>query len=323
MQSLSAQINTMPSDSILRNIPEHALENFLPGFGLARSIVLRNTRGRVDLQVILGFAFLAASLSGTIRYAWQKSAGFYEQIRRWLVSSVTISGHEELGRDFIAWMNSASSSRSSRHLNAHKKDGSQSAQKRVSYATDTRDYSMFGSGHRSTAVPAGTNSGSLDDTSPAIEYAPAQGTHWVFHNWTLFMIRDEGEKVNVEKPYDQMTGGSGLFGGQPSLAPWFVTSRTHNLEISVFGWSTTPIQNLLTEINKFAAERAKKERTTSLYMLSQVGEATWGDPITRPARPLSTVDLDEQEKSGLVEDTVQYLGGRSFYARRGIPYRRG
>lgn len=46
---------------------------------------------------------------------------------------------------------------------------------------------------------------------------------------------------------------------------------------------------------------------------------------SRPNRPITTVDLDHGDRDALVADVAQYLrpATRRFYARRGIPYRRG
>ncbi|ELQ32606.1 mitochondrial chaperone bcs1 [Pyricularia oryzae Y34] len=53
--------------------------------------------------------------------------------------------------------------------------------------------------------------------------------------------------------------------------------------------------------------------------------AFWDTTIVKPQRPLSTVYLDEGEKSRLVEDIREYLRPqtRNFYRDRGVPYRRG
>jgi chaperone BCS1 len=45
----------------------------------------------------------------------------------------------------------------------------------------------------------------------------------------------------------------------------------------------------------------------------------------RPARPLDTVVLEEEQKDQLLSDIEEYLrpSTREWYAVRGIPYRRG
>jgi mitochondrial chaperone BCS1 len=47
--------------------------------------------------------------------------------------------------------------------------------------------------------------------------------------------------------------------------------------------------------------------------------------ITRPSRPLRTVDMDERIRASLIKDIERYLdpSTRRFYSNRGIPYRRG
>ena len=54
-----------------------------------------------------------------------------------------------------------------------------------------------------------------------------------------------------------------------------------------------------------------------------VRQGVWDISAERPARPLSTVDMDSKDKQDMVDDITKYLASRQFYSNRGIPYRRG
>lgn len=54
--------------------------------------------------------------------------------------------------------------------------------------------------------------------------------------------------------------------------------------------------------------------------------ATTGTKLfVRPTRSLATIDIDQDQKQALIDDIMKYLrpAERRFYARRGVPYRRG
>jgi chaperone BCS1 len=54
-------------------------------------------------------------------------------------------------------------------------------------------------------------------------------------------------------------------------------------------------------------------------------DGEWRKTKARDIRPISTIIMNEQEKNMLLNDVEDFLdpGTRGWYARRGIPYRRG
>lgn len=59
------------------------------------------------------------------------------------------------------------------------------------------------------------------------------------------------------------------------------------------------------------------------YLCQHIRNNGWRHVTTRPKRPLSSIVLDPGIKDLLVEDAREFLETKSWYAVRGIPFRRG
>ncbi|KAB8071098.1 BCS1 N terminal-domain-containing protein [Aspergillus leporis] len=105
-----------------------------------------------------------------------------------------------------------------------------------------------------------------------------------------------------------------------------VYTRTEKLRISCLGWDASILKQLLLEAR---VEYSQKEKgKTIIYRGAKRAydnEFYWARSTARPARPLSTVILDREEKSTFIRDVQQYLHPSTmrWYSDRGIPYRRG
>ncbi|GMF81391.1 unnamed protein product [Aspergillus oryzae] len=103
-------------------------------------------------------------------------------------------------------------------------------------------------------------------------------------------------------------------------------TRTDKLRISCLGWDASILKQLLLEAR---VEYSQKEKgKTVIYRgakRSYDNEFYWARSTARPARPLSTVILDHEEKTVFIQDVQQYLHPSTmrWYSDRGIPYRRG
>jgi chaperone BCS1 len=96
--------------------------------------------------------------------------------------------------------------------------------------------------------------------------------------------------------------------------------------IRCMGRSTQPIKNFLSHVKDWSSKRVNN--ATDIYRSRYGGRyegARWERQATRPARPVSTVSLDEAQKTQVVADINEYLhpATAKWYAARGIPYRRG
>ena len=76
---------------------------------------------------------------------------------------------------------------------------------------------------------------------------------------------------------------------------------------------------LLAEAEEMAV--SKVEGKTTVYTAWGVEWRAFGNP--RKARRLESVVLRRGQREGLVEDITAFLARGEWYARRGIPYRRG
>jgi chaperone BCS1 len=78
---------------------------------------------------------------------------------------------------------------------------------------------------------------------------------------------------------------------------------------------------------RVAFSQKEKGRTVIYRGMKSIydGELAWKRSTSRPARPLSTVILDEAAKKVFLEDIQHYLHPSTmrWYSDRGIPYRRG
>ncbi|KAE8363006.1 BCS1 N terminal-domain-containing protein [Aspergillus caelatus] len=103
-------------------------------------------------------------------------------------------------------------------------------------------------------------------------------------------------------------------------------TRTDKLRISCLGWDASILKQLLLEAR---VEYSQKEKgKTVIYRgakRSYDNDFYWARSTARPARPLSTVILDHEEKIAFIQDVQQYLHPSTmrWYSDRGIPYRRG
>jgi chaperone BCS1 len=105
-----------------------------------------------------------------------------------------------------------------------------------------------------------------------------------------------------------------------------VYTRTERLRISCLGWDASILKQLLLEAREEYSQKEKGK--TVIYRAAKRAydeEFYWARSTARPARPLSTVILDQGEKSAFIRDVQQYLHPSTmrWYSDRGIPYRRG
>ena len=105
-----------------------------------------------------------------------------------------------------------------------------------------------------------------------------------------------------------------------------VYTRTERLRISCLGWDASILKQLLLEAREEYSQKEKGK--TVIYRAAKRAydeEFYWARSTARPARPLSTVILEQGEKSAFIRDVQQYLHPSTmrWYSDRGIPYRRG
>lgn len=134
--------------------------------------------------------------------------------------------------------------------------------------------------------------------STHFDFVPSPGRHYIWFKRHLIQIEREREKTMVD-----LTSGT----------PW------ETVKLTLFGRDTSVFASLLAEA-KLAAAR-KEEGKVIVYMPLMTEWRQFGRP--RPRRPLSSVILEEGLADALVADVKEFHRTAPWYARRGIPHRRG
>ncbi|PWN25742.1 hypothetical protein BDZ90DRAFT_265378 [Jaminaea rosea] len=135
-------------------------------------------------------------------------------------------------------------------------------------------------------------------TRSTFSLVPGPGTHFFrYRNVWLRLVRERHGKL-----IDVTTG-----------APW------ETLTLTTLHSCRSVLPALLAEAEQMAA--SKVEGKTTVYTAWGVEWRAFGNP--RKARRLESVVLQRGQKERLVGDIQAFLGRGEWYAKRGIPYRRG
>jgi len=87
---------------------------------------------------------------------------------------------------------------------------------------------------------------------------------------------------------------------------------------SILSHSHKILKELITE-----AKKAYQDAQQNLIHVFVAKEGSWRLLATRSKRPFSSIILDPGMKDILIEDAKDFLACKSWYAARGIPFRRG
>ncbi|KAF9957827.1 hypothetical protein BGZ72_001295 [Mortierella alpina] len=139
-----------------------------------------------------------------------------------------------------------------------------------------------------------------DSAVTATYYLPAPGLHFFWYkNRLLWMYR---ERV---RPAGSTVATSG--------------AAVENITISTLGRSRELIQSLIMEAQRKFIDRDKAR--TVIFQADQYG--AWRRTKSRPKRPLDTIVMDSKLKNYIVNDAKEFFASESWYAERGLPFRRG
>ncbi|KAF9206760.1 hypothetical protein BGZ59_011502 [Podila verticillata] len=139
-----------------------------------------------------------------------------------------------------------------------------------------------------------------DGAMPATYFLPAPGLHFFwFKNRLLWMYR---ERV---RPSGSTVATAG--------------AAVENITISTLGRSRHLIQSLILEAQTKFIDRDKSR--TVIFAADQYG--AWRRTKSRPKRPLDTIVMDPKLKNYIVKDAKEFFASESWYAERGLPFRRG
>ena len=271
---------------VLTSVPSQMLEAFVPGFGIV-SRFLEVSIG-IDVTAIVSALFVLVAVAGAMGYA---GSAAWRVTRQFCTCSVTINSNDKLYEQVMYWLSTQNMSSTSRSLRA----------------TTTKDRTETGGNRRGRQQETSNFYFAEIESSTPPEYTPAYGWHRLWYKGSLIVLYREQQRNQVV----DLTG----WGSSPNDKEY--------LQLRCFGWSTKPLKKLLMECKRVEAELHRS--TTTVRRSAQGQHAQWVRAITRPSRSTDTVFMDEQVKQSLMDDVKEYLDSSTpiFYARRGIPYRRG
>ena len=132
----------------------------------------------------------------------------------------------------------------------------------------------------------------------------SDSAQWIWHAGTMFYFQRWTQTSNGGR-YDYYNGGGAVETSMISVRSYSLTRR--------------PLFKLLEEAKK-VYERTKPDMVT-LRVLDQRG--TWRKVAYRHKRPLTSIIMDEKERTELLHDAREFLSAESWYTKRGIPWKRG
>ncbi|KAF9586319.1 hypothetical protein BGW38_006941 [Lunasporangiospora selenospora] len=164
------------------------------------------------------------------------------------------------------------------------------------YSRDATNFSVSTTIARGAQKLSGEGVGSVQ----APYFLPAPGFHFFWYkNRLLWMYRERARPA----------GATVATAGSP----------VENITISTLGRSRSILQTLILEAQHKFIERDQSR--TVIFAADQYG--AWRRTKSRPKRPLETIVMDPELKSYIVEDAKEFFSSESWYAERGLPFRRG
>lgn len=297
--------NSVPSNSTLHdstntgewtNLPIAMIEMYLPGYRQVARFLLQHFR--IDVSLYLSVLVFLFALNKATRF-------FGSQIRYlfdcYFISSVHIDGEDDLYFLIIKWLSEMRPDVSSREVMARTKAGSA-----IGGDSEEENEEKDGQTFFDAAIDEHGNF-NFSQVSARISprFEPYKGSNIFWHTWTdVFRVTRAEKTLTLE-------GGSQM--------------RAQELDIDCFGRSTDPIKRLLAEIKIWNV----KNNMSRTIVRSPAQHHRWGTPwmktSERPCRPMETVILDTEQKARIRQDINEFLhpSSSSWYASRGIPYRRG
>lgn len=287
LSQTNASANATVAHGMTMNVPNYMLEGFLPGFGILSRILL--TVLGIDISSIVSMCFVGAGLLTALNYGFRSISSLFTD---WISSRITVKSDDKLYEQIMDWVSKQKLTRDSRHLLA------QSTLK-----SDSHD------AYRSRRGRGKIDYGEIESMTPPA-YTPAHGIHRFWYKGRYFALnRDENR--------------DGIGGALRSLAVGSRAGEEETITLTCLGLSPAPLKQLIMDIKAFAA--AGNKSMTTVRRPGHPYQESWFTALVRPSRPMDTVYMDDDVKSTILEDMREFLEPTAprFYARRGIPYRRG
>lgn len=286
----SATINA--SDPIsLTELPPNILDALIPGYSIVSRYAL--AAFGLDISLFVSIAVIAfASFKGGQILLRRLSQAF----RYLFISSVYVDEGDDLYDMLMDWLSSTQlrvSRRSVRAKTQYKTSSDEGADASNSMSEDGLfDYNKWSS-----------------RTPP--QFQPYYGRNFFFHGGQPFFF-----SINRKQRE-----------GQTVQMRWGSDAEENLIQIDCIGRSIDPIRELLRAARVWSLDRQKNHTVIRHPTPKDRGRygGSWSRTFTRPSRPISTVILDAEQKQMIIHDMNEYLhpASSTWYATRGIPYRRG
>ncbi|KAF2760529.1 P-loop containing nucleoside triphosphate hydrolase protein [Pseudovirgaria hyperparasitica] len=287
--------------SNLLAVSPNVLEYFLPGFATIQSFFQQWLN--IDITKLVTTFFLFGVFSSSIQ---KMSSGIYNWLTRFLTASVSIPASDRLNREVLLWMSTNVVTQTGTRVLAAQSGRSLGNDMGMMINPPMPPPPGLPRPPTRHTRPKKSKSKALLAGAP-IDYYPSFGSTWFWFRGRLFLFRRCGTKYDSQGIDDY----------------WSAPDGSEHIVLLCVGRSPEPLKRFL-EVCRENANK-KTETFTSIHLCQDGFRAMWDTHMLRPARPLHTVDLDEVLKKDIVADIEAYLAPstRRFYARRGIPYRRG
>jgi mitochondrial chaperone BCS1 len=274
--------------------PETVLELYIPGFESLRNFFSKWFR--IDVTKVTTFGFFCLLYITTGRTLLSQ---VYEHFLGYFTSTISIPAEDQVNREVLTWMSDHISRRNVRFLAVQSADSAVKSP----YGSD-----YISKSDRSSLREALNSGGMYDLKTKPVHYYPAMGkVYFIFQGRPFIFDLLPGRYV-YSNEFNPVSSGE-----EPIL-------------IRCLGRNSAPLKRFLEHCRDYSLK--SKETITTIYstQAKKYGSGLeWREANIRPIRPLNTVDLAEGVKQDILKDVDRYLhpSTRLFYARRGIPYRRG
>ncbi|KAI4207452.1 MAG: hypothetical protein LQ346_000581 [Caloplaca aetnensis] len=287
-----ADLPNNSSTASITQLPANILDAFIPGYPII-SRFIRDVFG-FDISIVVSVSLILLGLFTGLKFAGQYA---YQYFERYCTSFVCIESDDDIFDYVMEWLAEQKVSKKSRTLMA--KTGRENA------------WDSLSGGELDHIADSGQllNFSNWDAKVPPT-FEPYFGVHRFWHNGRFFEF-ERMQKTTLASTW----GGSTL-------------REEEQIKLTCVGRATQPIKELIKEARDYHLDKEKTctvVRRPAPKEMRGRGRNVWNRVASRPSRPIDTVVLDPEEKERLLADINEYLHPRTatWYANRGIPYRRG
>lgn len=260
------------------NAPIHLLEKLIPGLAPLQQLVKKWTG--IDIKKIVVFVVFLGGLQYCAQFLWQRCSTFLKQF---LFSSVSIPPEDRLNKEVLAWMSANVVANGARYI---------TAKSTISGGQEVNDDDSYDRYGRWRGSPRHEEIDKLDNRSPPIRFFPSVGIQWFFHKGRLFLFRYGDEQENTSKYTRRYMD---------------VETGAEPITLMCLGRNPDPLKQFLHFCKSINAQT--KDTMTTIYVRGDQHRTSdlWSQSVTRPARPISTIDMDVKLKEEILDDAQTYF----------------